>query len=148
MRTLFLTIILAAVALTACSDGKSSNNVSENAQTEISAVDTADMNTPALILWKAQQSRPLSGAEIDSVIEYLSLADTWLRRQLMKVKSEADFDSIEARYQDVYPYLESYSAILEQYAASITPEQMERVKAVAISMGNTIDSAATAIGIQ
>ena len=146
MRLPLITLTLAAAILAACSGNESSKASTDNSNA-ISA-DTAGMNAQQLILWKAQQHKPLSGGEIDSIINYLSQADSWIRLQFRSVKTEADFDSVEARYQRNFPYLEAYSAILEQYAGSISEAQLKRVKDVALSMGNSVDSIAAAIGIQ
>lgn len=90
---------------------------------------------------------PLFESEIDSVIAYFDSADRWTGRNIAAIRSQADFDSLEARYLRAYPYMEAFSAILEQYAVQISSAQMERLQATAISMGAKVDSAAKRAGI-
>lgn len=85
--------------------------------------------------------------EIDSIIAYFEKADQWTAIHLANISDSRQFDSIETAYMTAFPHIETYSLILEQYASIVSPEQMDRLEATALSMGRKVDSAAMAAGI-
>lgn len=144
MRGVLITLLILFIGICAgCSDGKSQ---AQSSLTD-SVPDSVALNPYAMVLWKAQTGQRFTAADIDTIVGYFAKADDWTKIQLSRVKSEAEFDNVEVRYQKAFPYLESYSAILEQYASAISETQLEELQRVALSMAQTVDSVAAAIGI-
>jgi len=143
-------IILFLLLFTTSSCGNSSGQqttLSDTADIDspISAIDSLDI--PELIAWKAGQGMPLYSEDIDTIVAYFAKADRWTGENLVNIHTPQQFDSIEALYIKTFPYIEMYSSILEQYADFISEEQMNRLQATAISLGEKVDRAAKAAGM-
>ncbi len=144
----FISLLSAASVIAGCSGNSKEISAESAAVTEDSTAvipDTIDINQR--IAWRAAQGMLLFPDEIDTILAYYESADKWTGENVGSVHSPADLDSLEARYLRQFPYLEIYSMILENYADVITPEQLDRLQATAESLGEKVDKAARAAGI-
>lgn len=85
--------------------------------------------------------------EIDTIVAYFAEADRWTGEQLTGVRTREQFDTVESRYLQRFPYIDIFSMVLEQYASQISEEQMDKLQAIALSLGDKVDRAAKAAGI-
>lgn len=148
MRHLPVIIALATSAsfLSACSEESGQRKEARDNDAKTSA-DTTALDARGLIMWKYVNGHPMLDSDIDTIIDYLARADAWTRLRLKNVETEQQFDELDAAYRSAFPYIEDFSEILEQYAPAISESQMKRMQQIALSMGNAVDSVATALGM-
>ena len=148
MKNIVSTLAACALMLLTASCGNSTSGdkaAADSTETPIPALENLDAHQ--LIAWKASEGMPLYPEEIDTIVAYFAEPDRWTTEKLKDVKTPEQFDSVENLYIKQFPYIEMYSMVLEQYADQISDSQMERLQATAISLGETVDRAAKAAGI-
>ncbi|MCM1347897.1 MAG: hypothetical protein NC338_00675 [Firmicutes bacterium] len=143
---LILTLAAICASLTmGCSKTASEKTGDNNADSLSEAFNNIEHSQ--LMAWRAMQGMPIYGDDIDSIVAYFKKADEWTAKNIVSVRTVADFDSLDARYVREFPYMEVYSMILENNASEITDQQMQQLQATAVSMGAKLDSASRALGL-
>lgn len=148
MKNLLIAIAAAVLTLTAFSCTNNQKTEQQPSAAPAPAQPDSSLTIEENIAWRAVQGMPITAVDIDTIVAYFEKADRWTAENLAGVKTKADFDSMEVKYTAQFPMMDIFSAILEDYASQISPEQMKRLQATAVSMGESVDKAAVRAGIE
>lgn len=105
------------------------------------------LDTYQSIVWRSAHSRPITRADIDSIINYFNMADIWTGKHIGEVKTEADFNRLDSLLTVTFPALDRLSLVIEQNASLLNEDDMARLQEIAVSIGEKVDSAARIAGI-